>query len=225
MARTPRRYPFPAKAAGAAYAEQLRENPRGRRATASPRALRALAVANPFAYESQLVDTDEGWDFKQNPVGRTITAKREGTCPITGDAIHPGDSITKTADGWALSEHVHENPRTFGGGMSRAQKATRSAKKISRREDTFEGIGLAQVMSRARPGSRSAREAKAELAGANRRKRRAFEKAQSNPSQVMHAAHMLNNYGIDMSRALRIAHMKYNPSDAVENPKHKKKSR
>ena len=251
MARKSSRSLFPARDAMREFAQQMRENPR-RRASVSPRALRALTVANPFAYESQLVDTDAGWGFKQNPAGRTISARREGTCPITGDAIHPGDSITKTDEGWALTEHVHENPkrvaryhapqalsqpmlrdirkmmpdvpmarlqsmsleeivnemdrrgvmhpelegyamrlfarenpRTFPGGMSRSQKNIRTAKKISRHEDVFEGIGLADVMSRARPGSRSAREAKAELAGANRRKRRAFGKAQSNPAKEM----------------------------------------
>ena len=145
-------------------------------------------MSNPFAYESQLVDTDAGWEFKQNPAGRTISARREGTCPISGDKIHPGDSITKTDEGWALTAHVHgaaENPRTFAGGMSRSQKNIRTAKKISRHEDVFEGIGLADVMSRARPGSRSAREAQAELAGANRRKRRAFGRSRENPAKEM----------------------------------------
>lgn len=83
-------------------------------------------LANKYAYESQLFDTGEGWDIKTNPVGKTIEARRHGTCSITGDHISPGDSITKTDDGWALSEHP--NLHGLGGdgaGMVAGQRAAR----------------------------------------------------------------------------------------------------
>jgi len=86
-------------------------------------------MSNPFTYEYQLVDTGEGWDYKQNPSGKTILARRGGTCPISGDKIHPGDSITKTDEGWALTQHVHgamSNPRRtqWGAGAKKGQPFT-----------------------------------------------------------------------------------------------------
>ena len=40
-----------------------------------------------------------GTPLRLNPAGRTIEARRSGTCPISGEAISPGDSITKTEAG------------------------------------------------------------------------------------------------------------------------------
>jgi hypothetical protein len=187
----------------------------------------------------------------ENPNGKTISARRMGTCPISGDKIHPGDSITKTDEGWALTEHVggalenpglggsamryakkhgvslkeawravkggakenpskggaamkyarahgvslkegwaavkagRANPRTFAGGMSRTQRSIHAERQHSRREDRKEGSSLAALMASARPGSRSMRLAHQELAEANRRKRRSFAAAHTNPAKEM----------------------------------------
>jgi len=41
-----------------------------------------------------------------NPAERTMLAKRNGTCPLSGEFISVGDSITKTNAGWVLSHHA-----------------------------------------------------------------------------------------------------------------------
>jgi hypothetical protein len=69
MARRSSRSITPAR--DALRAMDFKSNPKAKRkAVPSARAahaIKALSLANPFAYESQLVDTGAGWDFRQNP--------------------------------------------------------------------------------------------------------------------------------------------------------------
>ena len=43
---------------------------------------------------------------KANPAQRTMQAMRNGTCPLSGERISMGDSITKTNAGWVLTRHA-----------------------------------------------------------------------------------------------------------------------
>jgi hypothetical protein len=44
--------------------------------------------------------------LKSNPAQRTMQAMRNGTCPLSGERISMGDSITKTNAGWVLTRHA-----------------------------------------------------------------------------------------------------------------------
>jgi hypothetical protein len=75
------------------------------------RAAKLRAEIHDFASE---LERKYGSSALSNPAGRTIEARKRGTCKISGEPIHVGDSITKTADGWVLSQHAGgamENPR------------------------------------------------------------------------------------------------------------------
>ena len=76
-----------------------------------------------------------GTPLRLNPAGRTIEARRSGTCPISGEAISPGDSITKTEAGWVLSQHAGaamENPRQIKRGKGRFVQTPQSVREQDR---------------------------------------------------------------------------------------------
>ena len=83
-----------------------------------------------------------GTPLRLNPAGRTIEARRSGTCPISGEPISPGDSITKTDAGWVLTKHAGaamENPRTFRGAQS-AERRAQPSKETKRRQAQNESL-------------------------------------------------------------------------------------
>ena len=77
------------------------------------RAAKLRAEIHDFAGE---IERKYGSSALSNPAGRTIEARKRGTCKISGERINVGDSITKTDEGWALTQHAGgamENPNMF----------------------------------------------------------------------------------------------------------------
>lgn len=87
------------------------------------------------------IERKYGTSALSNPAGRTIEARKRGTCKISGGRINVGDSITETDEGWALTEHVGaamENPRQFQKGRGEFVKTPESVREHNRYYDMFE---------------------------------------------------------------------------------------
>jgi len=92
--------------------------------------------------------TGHGTPLRMNPAGRSIQARRSGTCPISGEPISPGDSITKTDAGWVLSEHAGgamENPLQIKRGKGKFKQTPQSVQGQLRHQNLLEDISQREL--------------------------------------------------------------------------------